>query len=199
MRIVGGQARGRPLRAPPGNATRPTSDRVREALFDILGARPDGLEQQVVLDLYAGSGALGLEALSRGAARAVFVERDPRCMRVLQDNARRVGLDQRCTFLCLRVEAAIGVLERRGSVVQLALADPPYARDVTPVLTRIGRSAVLESGATCVVEHGRGRAPPATAGALRLVDARRYGDSALAFYRVHKPSNEMELADNGSG
>jgi 16S rRNA (guanine966-N2)-methyltransferase len=177
MRIVAGRFGGRRLRAPSGRETRPTSDRVREALFATLGPL-DGL---VVLDLFAGSGALGLEAVSRGAARAVLVERDARANAVARANAAALGLGRE-EVAVLRVPArrALQDARRRGATYDLVLLDPPY-RDAT----RLGRelsepvAAVLETGGRVVTESDR-RTPMELA--LPLLHERRYGDTLI---RIH--------------
>jgi 16S rRNA (guanine966-N2)-methyltransferase len=176
MRIVAGRYGGRRLTAPPGRATRPTSDRVREALFGILGP----LDGARVLDLYAGSGALGIEALSRGAASAVFVERDPRAAAVLRANLAALGIeaDVRRTDAL----AALRDARARGATYDLVLCDPPYR--LAPGLGRpLGEAlaAVLAEGARVVTESDR-RAPLDLD--IPLTDERRYGDTLI---RIHAP------------
>src|SRR5262249_27972101 len=122
MRIIGGDARGRTLRAVPGDATRPTSDRVRQSLFDLLGQRMDGL---AVLDLYAGTGALALEAISRGAVRAVLVENDARSCGVIYANIAALKAEQRCRVVRGELPGALAQL--RGDKFDLVFSDPPYA------------------------------------------------------------------------
>lgn len=177
MRIVAGRFGGRRLQAPPGRDTRPTSDRVREALFATLGP----LDGAVVLDLFAGSGALGLEAVSRGAARADLVERDARAAAVARANAEALGLG-RDEVAVWRIAArrALQDARRRGATYDLVLLDPPY-RDAP----RLGRelsepvAAVLAPGARVVTESDR-RMPMQLA--LPLLDERRYGDTLI---RIH--------------
>jgi 16S rRNA (guanine966-N2)-methyltransferase len=177
MRIVAGRFGGRRLQAPPGRATRPTSDRVREALFSTLGP----LDGDAVLDLFAGSGALGLEALSRGAAHAVLVERDARAAAVAQANADALGLGQdEVSVLRIPARRALEDARRRGAAYDLVLLDPPY-RDAP----RLGRelteavAAVLAPSGRVVTESDR-RAPLELA--LPLVHERRYGDTLI---RIH--------------
>jgi 16S rRNA (guanine966-N2)-methyltransferase len=124
MRVVGGTARGRKLVAPPGDGTRPTSDRVREAVFNALWSR-GVVEDAAVLDLFAGSGALGIEALSRGAAHATFVDDDARARKVVAENLRACGLDDRATVVA---DTAERYLQRHADAAfDLAFCDPPYA------------------------------------------------------------------------
>ncbi|HEX2086161.1 MAG TPA: 16S rRNA (guanine(966)-N(2))-methyltransferase RsmD [Solirubrobacteraceae bacterium] len=176
MRIVAGRFGGRRLAAPAGRATRPTSDRVREALFSILGP----LDGAGVLDLYAGSGALGIEALSRGAASAVFVERDPRAVATLRANLAALAIDaevRRADAL-----AALRDARERGETYDLVLCDPPYRQ--APGLGRsLGEALgpVLAQGARVVTESDR-RAPLDLE--IPLTDERRYGDTLI---RIHLP------------
>lgn len=122
MRIIAGQWRGRLLDAPPGQATRPTADRVRETLFSMLLSRLGSFEDLAVADLFAGSGALGLEALSRGAARATFVERDSAAVAAVRRNAERLGASDRVQIL-----GGSALALPRSEPFDLILADPPYA------------------------------------------------------------------------
>lgn len=122
MRIIAGEWRGRPLDAPPGQATRPTADRVRETLFSMLLSRLGSFEEFAVADLFAGSGALGLEALSRGAARATFVERDSASVGTIRRNAERLGATTRVQIL-----GGSALALPRSDPFDLILADPPYA------------------------------------------------------------------------
>lgn len=154
---------------------RPTSDRVREAVFarleDLAGAR--------VLDLYAGTGALGIEALSRGAASAVFVERAPAALAVLRANLAALGLEGVSRVLGMDVRAALRRLAREGQRHDLVLADPPYAAgEVEAVLRGVAEAGILSPGATLVIETSRRHPPGAVPGLARL-DERRYGDTLV--------------------
>ena len=179
MRIVAGRFGGRRVAAPPGRTTRPTSDRVREALFSILGP----LEGADVLDLYAGSGALGLEALSRGAARAVFVERDARTAAVLQDNLATLGLGaDEAEVRRADVLAALRDASERGETYSLVLCDPPYRLAAAlggPLDAALG--PVLAAGARVVTESDRRDPLPLD---LTQIDERRYGDTLIRIHRA---------------
>jgi 16S rRNA (guanine966-N2)-methyltransferase len=163
-----------------GRGTRPTTDRVRESLFNVLTARLD-LSGAAVLDLYAGSGALGLEALSRGAASAVFVESDRRAAAVIEDNVRALGV----TGAVVRCGSVAAVLAAGGARrAGLVFADPPYevsTAEVEGVLVALAEGGWLQSGATVVVER------PTSAATLKWPDGwtagkdRRYGDTRLEF------------------
>jgi 16S rRNA (guanine966-N2)-methyltransferase len=179
VRIVAGRFGGRRLAAPPGRTTRPTSDRVREALFSILGP----LDGAQVLDLYAGSGALGLEALSRGAERAVFVERDARTAAVLQANLATLGLEAgEADLRRADALAALRDASERGETYSLVLCDPPYrlaAELGGPLTAALGQ--VLAGDARVVTESDR-RDPLHLD--LTQIDERRYGDTLIRIHRA---------------
>ncbi len=176
MRIVSGTARGRPLRAPRGEGTRPTSDKVRGAVFNVLGQYFDGGD---VLDLYAGTGALALEALSRGCARATCVESDAEAARMIEANAAACGLADRVTVLRRRVEAALPALPEAS--FDLAFADPPYA--IGPGAALEGLGLLLRPGGVAVAEHDEHTPPPDRVGPLALEDRRAYGGTGISIYR----------------
>jgi pantetheine-phosphate adenylyltransferase/16S rRNA (guanine(966)-N(2))-methyltransferase RsmD len=172
LRIIAGSARGTRLAPVPRNV-RPTADRVRESLFNTLGQFFDGGS---VLDLYAGTGALGIEALSRGLERAVFVERDRRVREVILDNLRRTRLSDRAEVIGGEVDGVLDGLERRGEVFDLIFADPPYriAAEVGGDLHRL--RSLLKAGGRVVIESGE--APVEVAGGRKGV-ARRYGGTYI--------------------
>lgn len=151
MRVVGGTARGRKLKAPPGSGTRPITDRAKEAIFNMLAARVN-LVDLTVADLFAGSGSFGIEALSRGAAHATFVERDRVAARVLADNLDRLGFAERAEVIVAPVDAAL----RRLGPVDLVFCDPPYADDPWPdLLERLDAELLVGHAETPVVLTGR--------------------------------------------
>ena len=176
MRIVGGEARGRVLRAVPGRSTRPTSDRVRQSLFDTLGQRCDDLR---VLDLFAGTGALGLEALSRGAREATLVDDDKDACAVAGRNAQTLGYGDRCRIVCDDVFRA---LPRLSGSYDLIFCDPPYAARATGiVLEALASRTLLAHWGTAVLEKDRREPVPAIPAGFRLSQERRYGDTVLLF------------------
>jgi 16S rRNA (guanine966-N2)-methyltransferase len=176
VRIVAGTARGRRLAAPAGEATRPTSDKVRGAIFNVLGQFFEGGD---VLDLYAGTGALALEALSRGCARATCVESAPLAAAAIQANAEACGLGRQVTLLRRRVEDVLPGLP--GGSFDLAFLDPPYAVGAGAALEALGR--VLRPGGLAVVEHDAGSPPADRIGPLALVDRRGHGGTGISIYR----------------
>jgi 16S rRNA (guanine966-N2)-methyltransferase len=178
VRVIAGRLGGRRLKAPRGRVTRPTSDRVKEALFAMLGP----LEGASVLDLFAGTGALGIEALSRGAERAVFVERDARVAKVLKDNldALELGCPQ-AELRCMDALAALRSARGREETYDLLFIDPPYAQarwpssEISAMLPEL-----LRPGARVVVESDR-RAPLELD--LEVERTRRYGDTSITIHR----------------
>lgn len=180
LRIIAGQLGGRRIRVPPSAAVRPTPERVREALFSILGPATTSAR---VLDAYSGSGALGFEALSRGARHAVFVEADRQVCRWLSSNAESLGVGDRCRIV---VGSAVEVLPRLAPArFDLILADPPYDGDeAARFLPRVAALGLLVAEGTLVLERAaRGPVLPVPAGPLTLVRSSRYGDTRLEFYR----------------
>ncbi|MGI9951101.1 16S rRNA (guanine(966)-N(2))-methyltransferase RsmD [Moorellaceae bacterium AZ2] len=176
VRIISGTARGRHLKVPPGRITRPTSDRLREALFNILQVR-----EKSFLDVFAGSGAVGIEALSRGASRAAFIEKDPLALKALRDNLWLTGFSGRAQVIPLDVSQAARQLARQGYQFDFIFLDPPYGQGLgekvlplfVPLLTE-GGWLVLEIGSKEVVPTVRG---------IVLQESRRYGDSLLNLYQ----------------
>lgn len=182
LRIIAGTLRGRKIRVPPGLTVRPTSDRVRESLFDILGPLPPGAR---VLDVYAGSGALGLEALSRGAVAATFLESDREVLKILRANAASLGVDARCRILEGDATARLLTARGIGEPFDLALADPPYGLGrPEELLGALSRGGVLAPGARVVFERDRRSEPTLGPDArLPLERTARYGRTCLDFYR----------------
>ncbi|MFN8122635.1 MAG: 16S rRNA (guanine(966)-N(2))-methyltransferase RsmD [Thermoleophilia bacterium] len=182
MRVVGGEHRGRRLSAPAGRDTRPTADRVREAVFSILG--PVGGED--VLDLFAGSGAMGIEALSRGAASAAFVDDDRRACACIRGNLDALGIADRGRVVCRDWRAALQAERAAGRFYGLCLIDPPYS-----VLPRIGEAIadalapIVSPGARIVVE-GPASSPLPTFGGLPVDDRtdRTYGSTRISVLRL---------------
>jgi 16S rRNA (guanine966-N2)-methyltransferase len=179
MRIIAGRFRGRPLSAPKGLTTRPTTDRVREALFQILG----NLDDDNVVDVYAGTGALGFEALSRGATHATFVEPDRAAIAAIEKNAEKLGVVSQITLVRLPAEKAHARLERLAPF-DLILADPPWpiAQEAALVVGKLFKD-LGRPGARVILGHPA-KAPvtlPESVG-LELVDRRSWGGSGLSFY-----------------
>ena len=178
MRIITGSARGTRLKTPAGDGTRPTADRTREALFSMLGAR---VYDAQVLDLFAGTGALGLEALSRGAECAVLVDRTTHA--VMEENIRRTKMANRAEIRRGDVYGQVAALADEGRTFDLIFADPPYAcGDNARVLAAVDAAALLSSDGLFVLEQGAGETVIEHSGRLSLVRERRYGAARVCFY-----------------
>jgi len=183
MRIVGGGDRGRRLYAPRGRGTRPTAERVREALFDILGPAVRGTR---VLDLFAGTGAVGIEALSRGAARSVFVEKEREAVRALRRNLAALGASRKAARVVVGdVVTVLPLLAREEAPVDLAFLDPPYAAPrISRALDALVQSGLLGPGARVVVQHFAKGFVDAVPGLVPDREPRRFGETALTFLRA---------------
>ena len=180
VRIIGGEARGRRLRGPGRLSLRPTPDRVREALFNILAGE---VTEGPFLDLFAGTGAVALEALSRGSPRAVLVERHPGHAALARGNLERCHLADQGRLLVLPVAAALVRLAAERARFRLVYLDPPYAEGDgrREALVQVARGGVLEVVARVILELPSREDPPSVGG-LEPGEVRRYGDTALAFY-----------------
>jgi 16S rRNA (guanine966-N2)-methyltransferase len=181
LRVVGGEARGRALRAPGGRGTRPTSDRVREAMFDVLASTAP-VEGAVVADLFAGSGALGIEALSRGARRVWFVDHDKRAAAAIRANLLATGFDARGHV----VRADVLRWLEHAPPLELVLCDPPYGYDRWPALLRalsgLSELLLMETGHT-----------PDPGGGWEVLKAKRYGGTVVTVARpVDGPAREAD-------
>ena len=184
MRIIGGQFSGRRLVAPKGRDTRPTADRTRESLFNVLAARSDiDFEGARIIDLFAGSGALGLEAMSRGGAWCLFVETDAGARAAIRDNVEALGLFG-VSRIHRRSAAALGVKPASaGAPFTLAFLDPPYEKSlVAPALETLRDGDWLCDGAIVIIEQGKTETPAAVSGFTEL-DRRAYGAAQIGIYR----------------
>jgi len=184
MRIIAGEWKGRTLQAPAWEGLRPTSDRLRETLFNVLSPRIPGAR---VLDGYAGTGAVGIEALSRGASEVVFVERDPRAVALIEANLARCGVRDRHAIIRSDLPTVTGLA--RAAPFDLVFLDPPYGRAGLDAAIQAA-AALMAPDTLLIIEHARRDEAPASDGALQRTRTLRSGDSALAFYR---------LADQGAG
>jgi 16S rRNA (guanine966-N2)-methyltransferase len=187
LRVIAGALKGRRL-APVKGRIRPTAAKVREAVFNILGPAVLGVR---VLDLFAGTGALGIEALSRGAAATIFVEDHPGALKVLRRNLEDLGLMDRTTVWPLPVAMALKKLAGRSERFGLAFLDPPYGGgEAVAALSALASLNLLLPGARAVVEHSHRENLPEGCGQLRRLEVRRYGDTQVAFYLVEKPAQQ---------
>ncbi len=181
MRVIAGRLRGSVIRAPAGRVVRPTYDRVRESVFSIIEPAIDGA---AVLDVFAGSGSLGIESLSRGSNRATFIEIDKRVLSVVRENVERLGLTGRCRLIG---GDALAVLKRAvpGGPFDIAFVDPPYSSGLAMMaLELLADAGNLADEAIVVVERASADDPPAAVGRLGLNRTKRYGSTAVDFYET---------------
>ena len=176
MRIISGEFRSRRLKSPPGKHVRPTSDRTRESIFNVLSGRTD-LDAAVAVDLYAGSGALGLEALSRGAQQVTFVESNHAVMRILKENAYTLGVNRRCDFR--NVEVLAFLRSASPASYDIAFADPPYASPEVAALPDASLP-VLKRGGFLILEHDSRHE---FTGHEAFLMERTYGDTVVSFFQ----------------
>ncbi len=179
LRVISGKLKGKKLFALKGIELRPTSDRVKEAIFDIL---QDSFQGQDVLDLFAGTGALGIEALSRGARRAVFVEGSDRSRTVLRKNIDACGFQVQAEVLAREVQAGIKILEKRGEAFDLIFLDPPYGKGLAlKTLQVLSQGSILAPAALIVAEHSPVEELTAVP-SLERIDWRKYGGTEVSFF-----------------
>lgn len=185
MRVIAGQAGGMRLKAPGGTTTRPTSDRVKEALFSILESA-DRLQDATVLDLFAGTGSLGIEALSRGAHHVVFVEKNRQAAESLQSNLAHTRLSTRATVIINDCMHSVEHLARRNEKYDLILLDPPYQAGMYLKMIDFAGSTILAPEGMLVAETAARESLPEQIGPCIRTDRRIYGDTAIEFYQMER-------------
>lgn len=178
MRVASGTGKGRSLKVPQSGLVRPTSDKVKQALFNILQEKT---QDAVLLDLYAGTGSIGIEALSRGADRVVFVDDLRESVLAIKQNIDRAGFGERATVVPGKAESFI---KKTTEQFDLVFLDPPYVVELLPLLILVSESRLLRSCAVVIAEHFKKQVSPERAGRLSLYREAVYGDTVLAFYRV---------------
>lgn len=185
MRVISGSARGRNLKAVPGTNTRPTTDKVKEAIFSMIGPYFDGGN---VLDLFAGTGGLGIEALSRGMDAGVFVDADRKSIEIVRENLRGTGMSERAEVYCNDSRRAIKKLGERAMKFDLVFLDPPYKQtDMNEWIERMEQHDLFGEQAVAVVEHDAKVGYPEAVGTFRLAKRAEYGDTAVTVYRREAP------------
>jgi 16S rRNA (guanine(966)-N(2))-methyltransferase RsmD len=183
LRIVSGTARGRRLHTPRNSLIRPTSDRVKEALFNILAVQLGSFDGCRVLDIFAGTGNLGIEALSRGADFALFMDRDRDALSLVEKNLRTCGFAERARIVATDALAGLRSLEKSERPFRIVFVDPPYGAGLAEkVLECLGCSPLVDENSVVVVEISRKDPLPADSGNLREFDRRHYGDTVIAFF-----------------
>lgn len=197
MRVITGIYKGRRLKTLEGSAVRPTSDRMRETLFNILAPRIEGAR---FLDLCAGSGAIGIEALSRGVGQVTFVESSRKSSTVISENLRHCEIRKGYTFIARDALMALKYLAQEKQQFDLIYFDPPYDSELySPVLWQIARGNLLAEDGILIVEHRRQLVLAPNYDDLRPYRELPQGDSCLTFYRMEQPAAEIEDAQENSG
>ena len=187
MRVIAGKYRGRPLRSLRGTDIRPTSDRLRETLFNILTAgNPEGLRGSAWLDMFAGTGAVGIEALSRGAKNAYFVETSLPAIKLIEHNLRSLGIEEGYKILRDDLSGVIWRLQREHFAADVVFLDPPYRmrQAYEQTLTALAESTVVWAMSLVIAEHEKKLDPGEEFGSLRRVRKLVQGNTALSFYRI---------------
>ncbi len=178
MRIIGGEYRGRKIKQPPFGFVRPTKDRIREAVFNMIAEKTPG---SVVLDLFAGSGAYGLEGLSRGAQRVVFVEGSAKCARILGENITDLGVRSKTSIIVDDAAGVVKDLSERGDSFDIIFADPPYDKDLAKkILIIINYYDILKPSGLLIIEHSRLEALAGVEGRLSVLKQKTYRNTVIS-------------------
>ncbi|MFA5073472.1 MAG: 16S rRNA (guanine(966)-N(2))-methyltransferase RsmD [Nitrospirota bacterium] len=177
MRITGGTGKGRQLNVPKGLRVRPTSDKVKQALFNILGER---ILKADFLDLYAGAGGIGLEALSRGADSVTFVDASHSSLQAIQQNIEQLGFGDQVHVVSSKAES---FLKKSAGTYDIVFLDPPYTDEITPLLVLIEQGTLMKSDAVVIAEHFKKKQTPEFVGHLMRYRQAVYGDTVLTFYK----------------
>lgn len=181
MRIISGIYRGMTIFMPKGEVIRPTQDRVREALFNILR---DTVIDATVLDLYAGSGAFGIEAISRGAKKAIFIDNDRRCITTIKKNLQKVKCEQEADVMQAYAFHGLKMLNQRGEKFEIVFMDPPYHKGIAKnCLLKLDEYDILSPNSYIIIEHHKKDTLPKSTERLMLLRQERYGDTILSFYK----------------
>ncbi|WP_373229958.1 16S rRNA (guanine(966)-N(2))-methyltransferase RsmD [Cohnella sp.] len=192
MRVISGQAKGHPLKAVPGSNTRPTTDKVKESLFSMIGPYFD---EERVLDLFAGTGGLGIEALSRGAGHAVFIDSNSQSIDIIRRNLQSTRLGDHAEVYRNDARRALKLLERAGKPFNLIFLDPPYImKDCDELLVDLASRGLVEEGAVAVVEHHPNVLYRDNFDGFHRTRYAVYGEIALSIYRYQKPAETEEAA-----
>ncbi len=179
VRVIAGEAKGHRLKVPKGTVTRPATDLVRGAIFALLENMPCGWQQ--VLDLFSGSGAVGIEALSRGAGWVDFVERNPRCCAIIKENLEKTKLAAQAHVYCCSVNKALAFLDKEYSII---LMDPPYSNaSIGDVVEQLATSKLVGRDTVLIITHSPHLPLNPAYATLSLIKEHRHGDSCIAVYR----------------
>ena len=180
MRIVAGKNKGNILKSPKDLSVRPTSEKVREALFDILGT---SVRETCFLDLFAGTGAVGIEALSRGVKKAIFIEKELKCIKIIKENLEKTENSQNAVVYKIDFLSGLKLLARKDYLLDYIFLDPPYSRGLVNIsLLEISNLPILRKSGWIIAQHYKKEKVMENLSNLRLFDQRRYGECYLSFY-----------------
>jgi 16S rRNA (guanine(966)-N(2))-methyltransferase RsmD len=186
MRVISGTAKGKRLTPPDDRRVRPTSDRIKEALFSILHSMTGGIDDFSVIDLFSGTGNLGIEAISRGAGSAVFIDNHRASVAIIKANLQATGFYAKSEVILSDVFQSLAKLSDSNSKFDIVFADPPYGQGLAEKLIQhLASIDVLNERAIVVIESGAKESPVLTTGNLKQIDRRIYGDTALAFFEFY--------------
>lgn len=197
MRVISGSARGRQMKAVPGNGTRPTTDKVKEALFSIIGPFFEGGN---ILDLFAGTGGLGIEALSRGMEHAIFIDLDPKSIATIHDNLQVTKFSGQAEVYKNDAKRALKVLSKREVKFGLVFVDPPYRlKNGDELMQQMAELGLLAQGATIVLEHDAAYTYPEQFGDFQMWRKAEYGEAAISIYSYDPQQDQAEVENNQGG
>lgn len=180
MRVISGICKGRPLKAVPGNTTRPTTDKVKEAVFNMIGPYFDG---GIALDLFAGSGSLGLEALSRGIEKAIFIDRDSKAIQTIHDNINTCQIEEKTEVFRNDADRALNALIKREICFDFIFLDPPYKlQQLTKLMQKINDNRLIHNESMIVCEHSHEVVLPSYLGDLKLIKHENYGIISISIF-----------------
>ncbi|MBM7654094.1 16S rRNA (guanine(966)-N(2))-methyltransferase RsmD [Neobacillus cucumis] len=190
MRVVSGSCKGRPLKAVPGNTTRPTTDKVKEALFNMIGPYFDG---GIGLDLFAGSGGLGIEGISRGLEKVIFIDREPKAIHVIQENIKACKMEEKSEVYRNDAERALKALIKRSMTFDYIFLDPPYKKQqLVNLMEKMDQQELVNPDGVIVCEHSFDVELPSLVGRFKQIKHEKYGVIAVTIYS--KLGNEEELS-----
>lgn len=180
MRIVAGKNKGNILKSPKDLSVRPTSEKVREALFDILGA---SVRETYFLDLFAGTGAVGIEALSRGARKVIFIEKELKCIKIIKENLEKTGNSQNAIIYKIDFLSGLKLVAKKNYLLDYIFLDPPYSRELVNIsLLEIAKLPILKKNSLVIAQHYKKEKVMENLNNLSLHNQRRYGECYLSFY-----------------
>jgi 16S rRNA (guanine(966)-N(2))-methyltransferase RsmD len=181
LRVIAGSAKGHGLKTIKGDMTRPTSDKVKGAVYNIIAAYVEG---STVLDLFAGTGSMGIEALSRGAASAVFFDRSLQCFKVIKENLEHTRLTEKALVFNMDFAAGINKMHLEGQKFDIIIMDPPYNKNfIQEALKLVAINDIIVSNGIIIAEHSPMDKLPESCGRLKVIDTRKYGDTMITIYK----------------